>query len=166
MEKIASWVEKPLAAFAHGYFLVDIRSRDLKTPLIVASRWGVTTLVKALILRKADVTLQDDKGNSAIAYASQYGHLQIVKMLHNARDGETMLEVPNSMGLIPLHRASMYNHSETAAFLLREGSNMHRKDKVGRNSLDYARLYNCTETVTLLEDWAQKLSNMVSGGVR
>jgi hypothetical protein len=153
-----------LYALAHGYFLINIRDHhDRKTPLIVASRWGVSPLVKALLLRKADVTLQDVHGNSAIAFAAQYGHLAIVQMLYGAREGETMLEVSNSMDLTPLHRSAMYGHQKTAAFLLEKGCDMYRLDRVGRNALDYARLYNCTETIVLLEAWAEKLSNMVSG---
>ena len=73
------------------------------------------------------------------------GNLAIVQMLYGAREGETMLEVSNSMDLTPLHRSAMYGHQKTAAFLLEKGCDMYRLDRVGRNALDYARLYNCTE---------------------
>ena len=152
-------------ALQHGYFLVNIRdSHDRKSPLIVASRWGVEALVKALLLWKADISLQDIHGNSALAFAAQYGHLRIVKMLCNARGGEVMLEVPNSMGLLPLHRAAMYGHTEIAAFLLQKGGDMYRPDRIGRNPLDYATLYDHTATKSLFELWAEKLANTVSGG--
>ena len=70
-----------LQGLAQGYFLVNIRDHhDQKTPLLVSSRWGENQLVKALLLRKADVLAQDMHGNSALAFASQYGHIDICKV--------------------------------------------------------------------------------------
>ena len=69
-----------------GYFLVNIRDHhDQKTPLLVSSRWGENQLVKALLLRKADVLAQDMHGNSALAFASQYGHIDICKVSNSKR---------------------------------------------------------------------------------
>lgn len=152
-------------ALSHGYFHVDIRDpHDQKTPLIVASRWGDVPLVKALLLRKADATLKDYQGNTALAYACQYGYLKIVQMLYGSREGETTLDLKNSMGLTPLIRAAMYNNKDIVIFLLKKGANMHKLDYARRNALDYARLYSCVETEVILSDWDTKLSNIVSGG--
>jgi ankyrin repeat protein len=54
---------------------------------MVASRWGEGPLVKALLLRKADVLAQDMHGNSSLAFAAQYGHLNIVTMLLGVKNG-------------------------------------------------------------------------------
>ncbi len=155
-----------LKALASGFFLVDIRDRhDRKTPLIVSARWGDAGLVKALLLRKASVTAQDAQGNSPLAYAAQYGHRAIVQQLvEDKRGGKSMLAVPNSTGLLPLHRAAMYDHAEVCAYLLSEGADFFARDSARRTALDWARLYKHAATLRVLEDWEEQLGNIVSGG--
>ena len=89
-----------LQGLAQGYFLVNIRDHhDQKTPLLVSSRWGENQLVKALLLRKADVLAQDMHGNSALAFASQYGHIDICKVSilsereRASRNGSTVVSI-------------------------------------------------------------------------
>ena len=51
------------------------------TPLIAASEEGKVDVCKYLIRKKADVNLQDDKGETAIQLASKNNHIEIVDIL-------------------------------------------------------------------------------------
>jgi len=155
-----------IKGLAHGFFLANVRDHhDQKTPLIIASRWGETPLVRALLLRKADVMAQDMHGNSSLSFACQYGHLEIVRMLLGVKlGGKEMIHVCNKVNLSPLHRAAIYNHREVINLLLQEGASSDSKDNAHRTPLDYARLYKHPEATSMLEQWETMLSAVVKGG--
>ena len=50
-------------------------------PLAVASTWGHTRVVEILLLKGAQVNLQEIEGNSALCCASSGGYTAIVKLL-------------------------------------------------------------------------------------
>ena len=60
------------------------------TPLIAASEEGRVDVCKYLIGRKADINIQDDKGETAIQLASNNNHIDIVDFLkqNGAKDSE------------------------------------------------------------------------------
>ena len=155
-----------LKGLSQGYFLVNVRdSHDRKTPLIIASRWGEGPLCKSLLLRKADVSAVDMHGNSSLAFASQYGHLNIVQQLIGVKNGgKEMINVLNNTMLSPLHRAAMYNHADVIQWLLKEGGDARAKDAAHRTPLDYARLYSHHKGTAVLEEWEVMLDKVVAGG--
>jgi len=155
-----------IKGLTQGFFLINVRDKhDRKSPLIVASRWGEEPLVKALLLRKADVTALDMHGNSSLGYACQYGHIGIVKQLLAVKNGgKEMLAVGNKMLFLPLHRAAMYNHTGVIELLLKQGGAGSRTlDAANRTPLEWARLYKHTESIALLEEWEVLLSKVVKG---
>jgi len=155
-----------IKGLTQGFFLVNVRDPHCRsTPLIVASRWGEGPLVKALLMRKADVSAMDMHGNSSLAFAAQYGHLNIITMLLNVKNGgKEMMNVSNKMNVTPLHRAAMYNNKEVVEMLLRDGADAVVKDRANRTALEYARLYKHEEVTSVLEHWEVMLSQVVSGG--
>lgn len=64
----------------NGVSINDI-GNDGKTPLILASEYGLESTVQVLIDCGADVNAKDDYGRTALLLAKQSGHLAIVKTL-------------------------------------------------------------------------------------
>lgn len=63
---------------------VNARTRVDKfteTPLIVAARLGYTSSVRLLLERGADVNAKDGKGKTALMWAQEKGHTDIVRLL-------------------------------------------------------------------------------------
>ncbi|XP_039319036.1 ankyrin repeat domain-containing protein 54 isoform X3 [Saimiri boliviensis] len=103
----------------------------------------------------ADPCAADDKGRTALHFASCNGNDQIVKLLldhgadPNQRDG---------LGNTPLHLAACTNHVPVITTLLRGGARVDALDRAGRTSLHLAKSKlnilqeghaQCLETVRL-----------------
>ncbi len=52
------------------------------TPLMSASHTGNVTLVRFLLKHVRNVNLEDKEGNTALYYAVENSHLEVVKVLH------------------------------------------------------------------------------------
>ena len=65
---------------------IDIANKDGFTPLLIATYYGHTPLVKYLAENGADVNRQDNDGWTALMYAIYYNYKDISKILlkHNA----------------------------------------------------------------------------------
>ena len=70
--------------------VIDLKGSFGCTPLIAASEEGRVDVCKYLIGRKADINIQDDKGETAIQLASNNNHIDIVDFLkqNGAKDSE------------------------------------------------------------------------------
>ena len=55
-----------------------------RTPLIMATVNGHIEIVKALLGKGADVNVQDIEGWTALMYAREYGHAEILQLLKQA----------------------------------------------------------------------------------
>ncbi|WP_081327449.1 ankyrin repeat domain-containing protein [Paenibacillus polymyxa] len=67
----------------------DVQGEFYRTALMSAAKNGFTDIVAALLKAHADPTLQDDSEdgkNTALQYAEQAGHKDIVELLKNAMD--------------------------------------------------------------------------------
>ncbi|MBE0336034.1 ankyrin repeat domain-containing protein [Paenibacillus sp. 23TSA30-6] len=67
----------------------DVQGEFYRTALMSAAKNGFTDIVAALLKAHADPTLQDDSEDgkhTALQYAVQAGHKDIVKLLKNAKD--------------------------------------------------------------------------------
>lgn len=51
------------------------------TPLILASQWGHTDCVEALLFREADVSISNAQGFNAIQLAVSYGYCSVVQAI-------------------------------------------------------------------------------------
>uniref|UniRef100_A0A2K6U4W8 Ankyrin repeat domain-containing protein 54 n=1 Tax=Saimiri boliviensis boliviensis TaxID=39432 RepID=A0A2K6U4W8_SAIBB len=111
--------------------------------------------VQQLLEDGADPCAADDKGRTALHFASCNGNDQIVKLLldhgadPNQRDG---------LGNTPLHLAACTNHVPVITTLLRGGARVDALDRAGRTSLHLAKSKlnilqeghaQCLETVRL-----------------
>ena len=78
-----------------GDAVVDAARFDqYRTPLIMASRVGSVESVRLLLAKRADSTLSDQTGFTALNHAAKFGHTEIVRLLathrarHEAQEGE------------------------------------------------------------------------------
>ncbi len=90
---------------------------------------------------------KNDKGDS-LFIAAELGQLDIVKTFikHNMP-----INNRNSNGETPLMAAIIKKHIDVAKFLIDNGANTKIKDNSGMNAYSYAKKYQRTETIDLLE---------------
>ena len=54
--------------------------KDSVSPLLLAAMWGKADAVKALISEKCDVSTTDKDGRSAVYWAAQEGHTDVLRV--------------------------------------------------------------------------------------
>ena len=133
----------------------DIEARTLKdtTPLMEAAYHGNAPAARLLLDAGAHTDTRDRIGWTPLHFAAKNERgLDVLTMLLAAA-AENTADRPDIGGTTPLMVAAASNNSKAVAELLRAGADPRRTDDTGRNSLDYARLKNAAECVSLLEKW-------------
>lgn len=127
VERLVSW---PLAKRAN----LESRDREGKTPLLIASSALVENLatVNALLNAGANKDAIDVHGRSALFFAAEHGHAQIVERLIDA--GVDMDRACNK-GETALMAAAKFGHSKVVQTLLRRGANRDIQDSRGKTAL-------------------------------
>ncbi|MCG8621965.1 MAG: ankyrin repeat domain-containing protein, partial [Proteobacteria bacterium] len=101
-----------------------------------------------LNLYHVDVSYKDSKGNSAIHYATEYGHLKVIICLieHGAKITDR-----DQDGMTLLHIAAKYDHMHIIHYLIREhNSNVYCFDHYNRTPFFVACMYNHLEIAQYL----------------
>ena len=73
-----------LLLLAHGADPNVRRANSRRTPLMEAATSGNTALVRALLAKRADLTLKDVRGKTALDFAREYRREKIVSLLTQA----------------------------------------------------------------------------------
>ncbi|KAI5737096.1 hypothetical protein M8J76_009979 [Diaphorina citri] len=94
-----------------------------------------------------DLDHQDTNGLTALHYATDLGHIEVVKFLINAGCRVDVGEIEN---LTALHLASARGHTELVELLVKAGANVNRKTSDKSSPLHYASARGFTDTVNLL----------------
>ena len=99
----------------------DIEQKDSNgfTPLILASYYAYTPIVKYLLEQGADVDQRDNKGWTALIYASYYNFYDIVQILLNHKASVNM---QNSEGHTALYYAEQFRYEKTMDLLKENGA--------------------------------------------
>ena len=101
-----------------------------RTPLILASIQGHTTIVGQLLERKANPDIQDCHGRTALHYASMRGYTSVVRALCVSPQASKSIDIQDRESKTPLDLAIENNHGATVALLIFNGakdSNDHAK---------------------------------------
>jgi ankyrin repeat protein len=93
---------------------------------------------------------QDNGGFTALMIASQFGHIEVVKLLLE-RGAKLDLQVPS--GPTALIIASAQGNTDVVKLLLESGANKELKTLEGKKALDYAKN---TDIETLLTETKRK----------
>lgn len=89
------------------------------TALIVAARFGITDVVKALLRKKVNPDLQDNVEYTALHYAARYNNLQVAKAL--VQRGANV-NPSDSYGFTPLFEAAENGHLRLLKLLHKNGA--------------------------------------------
>ncbi|BBJ31652.1 hypothetical protein RAS_07610 [Rickettsia asiatica] len=108
-----------------------IEAEDNRTPLSIAASAENADIVKELIEKGHDVNAKDEKGNTALFYASTKEIAQILL------DKGASFEVENEYLYSPIHYAAIIGNKELFTFLLEKGVDVNTKDGNGRIPIHY-----------------------------
>ena len=134
----------------HSNVDVNIVSMQNETPLYIASKNGVSSVVEQLLKHtEIDVNKPDNEGKTPLYIASRYGHLEVVEQLLN----RTGIDVnkQDKEGNTPLYIASRYGHLEVVEKLLNHTSiDVNKPDNEGKTPLHIATMYGRSKIVEQL----------------
>jgi hypothetical protein len=119
---------RAIARFATRPEWIDARDADGWTPLAVASGFGQTEAVKALLWLGANVSAREMNGATALFLASQKGHESIVRILVSFGAN---VNTPVNNGMTPLYIASQSGHEPALRVLASLGANVNAPNKDG-----------------------------------
>ncbi len=124
---------------------------DIKEDWLNAAQNGHLDVVKALLVKGVNVNMKNEKGVTALMFATQNGHTEIVKELI-ANDADVNMK--SGHGWTALMFAAQNGHTETVRVLLDNKANVNvkSKDKHGWTALMSASGNGHTEIVKILLD--------------
>ncbi|KAL8715009.1 MAG: hypothetical protein Q9220_000966 [cf. Caloplaca sp. 1 TL-2023] len=107
--------------------------------LILAVRSQKQDIVRLLLQHGVDVNHRTSSGETALYLASQYGSEEIVRMLLDAEDAHTALEIcESSRRWTPLFIACVEGHLAVTRLLLATGADLLRLDRFGWTAKEHA----------------------------
>ncbi len=98
---------------------VNAKNKNGWTSLMIASYYGYTNLVKALIEDGADVNEKNNDGVTALMWASSEGHNDIVTQLINSKAD---VNAKNKRNATALSWANNYGHTQVISMLKKAGA--------------------------------------------
>ncbi|MHB9147113.1 MAG: ankyrin repeat domain-containing protein [Candidatus Amoebophilus sp.] len=113
---------------------VNTQDKDGYTPLFLATRSGIISIVEALIGRGANVNAQNKLGNTPLHEAVRRANLAIVKLLYSKGAD---LNVQNIYGWTPLHLA-VGGCQAIVNYLVARGADINVKNEAGLTPIDLA----------------------------
>lgn len=126
--------------------LINLRNLADFTPLEMAVTNGRKNVATVLLGLGAVIDLEDSSV-TAMHYACENGHFEIVKLLHSK--GANINAYDEDIGS-PIILAVRGRHKEIVEYLTINGADLDMQDKVGSTALLYACLLNSPATVNLL----------------
>jgi len=130
---------------------VNCRGAQNRTPLHRAVGKGHNEVVKLLIEKKADLSLVDSGGLTALHWAALFGLVDTGKILY---DNGASVDAPTKSGETPLHLCAEKGTVEFVQFLLANEANQELRDNGaggGGTAYDSAKKANQKECMALLK---------------
>ncbi|KAK6291223.1 hypothetical protein J4Q44_G00383770 [Coregonus suidteri] len=119
--------------------LVNIKSKDGKTPLHMTAIHGRFSRSQAIIQNGAEIDCEDKNGNTPLHISARYGHeLLINTLITNGADTSKR----GVHGMFPLHLSALSGFSDCCRKLLSSGFDIDTPDDFGRTCLHAAAAAN------------------------
>jgi len=152
---VESGVEDKAVLFLKAGFDVNL-CNSRKVPLLnLAARKGHLEVLKLLLKNGADVhTISGDRSHTALMDASTEGHVEMVQLLIEAGSDMNVKNTSNQTALI---LSAGQGKKDVAALLVRAGADTLQKDVLGMSAMKYAKLFNFTDLLQLLDSQANEL---------
>jgi ankyrin repeat protein len=115
--------------------------------LISSARGGDVKEVERLIRSGVDLDSGDNRGRTALMWASYENRVEVVKLLIEAGAD---LDIRDNVGFTTLIWASFYNRIEVVKLLISAGANLNIRSDGGHTALIWASYWNHVEVVKLL----------------
>ena len=113
-----------------------------------------TDTVKLLLVRGADVNIQDHFGQTALICAAVYGWAETVKMLLDARAD---IDIQDKFGRTALMMAAAWGHTRIMELLMQAGADISIGDNDGKTAFDMLKENHPQEYDKWISDTARKL---------
>jgi ankyrin repeat protein len=132
--------------------VVNFRDDDGMTALHHAVSGGNVEVAELLLERGCKLLDKQSNADSAFHLACSQGSLDMVKVIIDncGLPVEEVVNAEDSTGQTALHKAAIFNHTETAKFLINLGANMDALDKFGRTALLLAAQGGATDCLRFL----------------
>lgn len=131
---VSSGIDVTMFMLNAGSF-VDAQDSAGKTPLMSASMYGDTAVVKLLVERGASTRTFDASGETCLHYAARGNCLSVVKYL--LRQSQADPKAANFLDETPLHLACATGSYTAVRFLLESGADPGSTTKSGKKAVDY-----------------------------
>lgn len=123
--------------------MIEILSKDISIingdilSWLARFNWkeGVEFIIDTFFLSENYINRKDYDGFTALMYASQRGHIEVVESLVNR--GADIEATDNNKGTALMH-ASHWGHSKVVKYLVSKGANIEAKDENGQTALLHA----------------------------
>lgn len=124
-----------------------------ETALHIVTERRDATWISFLLGKGADPNMRDNKGQTPLMVAANYGFTEGVDLLIK---GGARVDEPNSTGETPLITAVHRRDVALMRVLLQAGANPDRADSAGRSARDYAKLDRSGNLTSEIESNAKK----------
>ncbi|XP_067668066.1 serine/threonine-protein phosphatase 6 regulatory ankyrin repeat subunit A-like [Haliotis asinina] len=117
---------------------INIRGNRNRTPLMFAAEHGHKDIFELLVVEGADVSLEDDAGNTILHVACLGGHLEMVKYIFSRDYIRNYVETKGERGQTPVMLAAKSGHKSVFYLLVCKGASLSVKDYDGNNIFQVA----------------------------
>lgn len=117
---------------------INIRGHHSRTPLMLAAEYGHRDIFDLLVIEGADVSLEDDEGNTLLHVACVGGHLDMVKYILSRDYINSDISSRGERGQTPVMLAARCGHKAVFYFLVCKGASLSFKDIDDNNILHVA----------------------------
>ena len=117
-------------------------------------RAGDVSAVRLFITAGMDINAQDDDGRTALSFAAQEDHVEVIRILVEQWVAEAGAQAREDDGRTALMYAAFGGDVEVVRFLLANGADIHAQDDDGRTALSFAAQEDHVEVIRILvEQW-------------
>lgn len=124
-----------MAVLSRGLMDIDQGSPEGYTPLVIAAHYGYSRVVRIIVNQRANPSIVDDEGYTALHVAVGEKHLAVTELLVKA--GKSLDVAASTGGLTSLHAAVSNGHSTVMRVLIEAGADPNSRALDGSTPLLY-----------------------------